>query len=357
MRLIKNDPRAECLRALYRKHNKTSLVINRACNIGWLLGGRSQIGIAGDGGVCTVVVNDESVIVVTNNIEGERLTAEEFGSVPEITVVPWYDGPAYRQAVDTAAGAAPLRDTECESEMLPIRTVLLPQQQEEAREIASLASAAITAAVKRVQPQMTEFQISGILADEAMSRGLIPNVLFTPADRRIKMWRHALSTDNKLEKIVMLSMGSQRNGMYCSITRFVSFGKPDEETLRSQDVACRAAAYLYSATRPGKSYHELYKDLYEAYIRAGAPEQIERHHQGGLGGFQTREVRIDASSTGTVMAGQLYAWNPSAPGFKSEDMLLVGEDKNELLTDTPEFEYKEYVCDGKVWRLPQILVI
>lgn len=357
MKLTAQDARTEKLQALYRARGKTGLILSRAANQSWLLGGRVQIGIAGDGCICTTVVNDRGVVVITNNIEGGRLAAEEFGGVPEIEVARWDDAAAAKKLLAEAAGEDPLLDTACEDALMPLRTVLLPEQQAEAEEVCRRTAAAITRAAFQVRPGMTEFEISGIVSKEAFSEGLIPNVLFTPADGHIARWRHALSTENRLEKLVMLSMGAQRNGMYCSITRFVCFGEPDTQTLEARRIAAVVAAGMYSLTRPGKSFGALFREIEDAYARAGAPEQVRLHHQGGLGGFQTRELRVDAGSRGVVQEGQLFAWNPSATGYKVEDMLLVGKDENRILTYTPEFPYSSFEYDGKTWQVPQILIL
>ena len=356
MKLVKDDVRVKKLRTLYQEHEKTSLILTRAPNLGWLLGGRVQIGIAGESCVCTAVINDEDVIVITNNIEGDRLAAEEFGSIPVIRAAQWDDPETAKSLIAAAAGCNPMRDSDVEALLLPIRTVLLPQQQDEARDLCRKTASAVTRAAFQVRPGMTEFEISGIVAQEVYSAGLIPNVLFTPADKHIQKWRHSLSTDNRLKKIVMLSLGAQRNGMYCSITRFVCFGNPDKLTQQAWMISAKVASEIYSQTVPGTPYDQLFFKIQRAYDHADAGEQIALHHQGGLGGFQTRELRIDAKTHGAVLEGQLYAWNPSAPGYKVEDMLLVGKSDNEILTFTPEFPYSSFEYGGKTWFIPQPLI-
>lgn len=124
-------------------------------------------------------------------------------------------------------------------------------------------------------------------------------------------YRHALSGPYPLKKTMMLSMGAQKNGLYASITRFVSFGRPEEAFLSAQEKTCQVAAMLYSETRPGKQYGTLFAQLKRRYAKVGAGEQIALHHQGGMGGFQTRENRLTPDLPGQVQAHQLYAWNPS----------------------------------------------
>jgi antitoxin VapB len=356
MRLTENDPRISSLRELYQAGGYSSLVITQAPTLSWLLGGRVQIGIAGSTGICKAVVNAQGVVVLTNNIEAERLAREEVGTVPRMVAAPWQDAAAARRAEEAAAGPRPLQETDCAAAVQRLRAVLLPQQENEAREVAALCSRAVTDVIPRIRPGMTEYAISGALSDCAVSLGLIPNVLFTPVDGHIRRYRHALNSTEKLEKIVMLSLGAQYNGLYCSITRFLSFGTPDAQTLAAQEKACAVSAMLYTKTRPGVSYAELYHQLEICYADLGAAAELSLHHQGGMGGYQTRENRLIPTLAGEVHAHQLYAWNPSVTGFKSEDLLLVGDAENTVLTDTPAYPVRAFSCGGQTWRIPQILI-
>lgn len=357
MHLTENDPRVRQLRALYKAGGHSAILLTQPPTLSWLLGGRMQIGIAGSGAVCTAVVNDAEVVLVTTNIEARRLAEEEVGPVPRILACPWADGAAMAGAIAGAAGPNPLRETDCAAAVQALRTCLAPQQEAEAAEVAVLCSRAMEETIPLLRPGMTEFEISGALAGRAIAHGLIPNVLFTPTDGHIARYRHALSGEKKLEKLVMLSMGAQKNGLYASITRFVCFGAPDPATLDAQDKACRLAAALYTLTRPGAVYADLYETLAGQYAALGVPDELALHHQGGLGGFQTRENRLTPDLPGGVRAHELYAWNPSVTGFKSEDMLLVGEEGNRVLTLTPAFPHKTYTWQGQSWDMPQILVL
>lgn len=357
MRLKENDVRVGELRKLYRREGRSALILTRTANLSWLLGGRVQVGVAGDTGICKVIVTDQQVFLLTSNIEGGRLAEEEVGTVPEIVTTPWVDAGAALRAERELAGSSPLLDTQCEEELRTLRSVLLPEQQEEARHTAALCARAMERACGLVRPGLTEFEISGLLAGEAIALGLQPIVLFTAVDERIKRYRHAISGQTRLKKIAMLSMGAHQNGLFCSITRFLSFGQPEEDVLLAQERTNRIAAMLYTRTRPEATYDSLYHMLEQGYGEAGVPQELLLHHQGGLGGFQVRECRVTPGLEGQVLAGQLYAWNPSVTGFKAEDTLLVGAEGNELLTDTPSFPHKAFACGEQVWNVPQILIL
>lgn len=233
------------------------------------------------------------------------------GDVPRILALPWADGEPAVQAQAELAGNAPLLEADCAEELQQLRSCLQGTQEQEAAQVAALCSSAVERAVLLIHPGMTEWEASGVLSGCAVANGLIPNVLFTPADEHIARYRHALSGPYPLKKTMMLSMGAQKNGLYASITRFVSFGRPEEAFLSAQEKTCQVAAMLYSETRPGQAIRHPVCTAETALCQSGGRRADRSHHQGGMGGFQTRENRLTPDLPGQVQAHQLYAWNPS----------------------------------------------
>jgi antitoxin VapB len=68
------------------------------------------------------------------------------------------------------------------------------------------------------------------------------------------------------------------------------------------------------------------------YAETGFANERRLHHQGGLAGYEPREVVATPGLSDVVMLGQAYAWNPSITGTKCEDTILVGAAENEVLT-------------------------
>ena len=52
-------------------------------------------------------------------------------------------------------------------------------------------------------------------------------------------------------------------------------------------------------------------------------------------GYEPREFLATPGSQEIVTEGQAFAWNPSITGAKVEDTILVGAEKNEIITLTP----------------------
>lgn len=58
----------------------------------------------------------------------------------------------------------------------------------------------------------------------------------------------------------------------------------------------------------------------------------KQKRKGVLAGSATREIMATSCSEEVVSTGQIYAWNPSISGTKSEDTILVTEQGYEILT-------------------------
>jgi antitoxin VapB len=63
------------------------------------------------------------------------------------------------------------------------------------------------------------------------------------------------------------------------------------------------------------------------------------------------------SSPEVVTIGQVYAWNPSITGVKSEDTILVGAAGNDVLTEISGWPLLEVTVAGQPFKRPAILEI
>ncbi len=123
------------------------------------------------------------------------------------------------------------------------------------------------------------------------------------------------------------------------------------------EAVARVDATFIAATRPGRSLGQIFRHAMAAYAETGFPDQWHLHHQGGPAGYEPREYVATPSSTDIVSVGQVYAWNPSTTGTKSEDTMLVGEADNEVLTAVEDWPTLSVTVDGQELTRPAILEI
>lgn len=327
--------------ALLQKYDLDSLLLRRVSSFAWATcGADSHINTADRYGVAYLLLTPEARYLITNNIEKPRLEQEEqLGEQGwQFRVTAWHKEDAVAEltrgrrlgADDPYPGAADLS-----AELSRLRATLTPQEGDRFRTLGRLCAEAMEAAAHAVHPGQSEYQIAGLLAQAAENRGVQATVILIATDERIFNFRHPLPTSKKLDRYAMLILCGRRQGLVCSLTRFVHFGPLPQAIRHKAEAVAQVDAAFIAATRPGRSLGQVFGEAAAVYAQTGFPDEWRLHHQGGLAGYEPREIIAAPDSFETVAAGQVYAWNPSITGTKSEDTILVGEPSNEILTAIP----------------------
>ena len=133
----------------------------------------------------------------------------------------------------------------------------------------------------------------------------------------------------------MLVVCGRRHGLIANATRWIEdegIRHPDEERILQVE-----SGYL-AATRPGTRLDEAFTAGTAAYAAAGFDaDEWRRHHQGGPTGYAGRDPRATPETRDLVQENHAFAWNPSAPGVKVEDTVLVSSAGVEVLTHDPRW--------------------
>lgn len=346
------------LAELAADHDLDTLVLRDPAALTWLLEARVHVPQTLDTACLDVCVDAGSgtVTVYTNAIEAPRLADIELAGLPvQWQVNPWW---ADRLAalprgprVGTDRPYADCRDLA--APLVALRRTLTTRQQRLIAEVAQDTAQAATAAAHRLDPAMTETAAAGALAEELLSRGLDPIVLFAAGQEHVDRHRHPLPTPAVLGDRVMLVCCARRHGLVASVTRLISFPQvgPGFDASSYDDLLQVEAAFL-EATQPGARLGDAFAAGIAAYPRHGFDaDEWHRHHQGGLSGFQPREFPATAASDVVLAPGMVVAWNPSGRGVKVEDTALVTDDGLDLLVHDDAWPTR--MIDGR--RRPDVL--
>lgn len=323
------------------RHNLDGVMLWHRANFAWMTGGAdNHINRASAIGAAGLIVTPGKIICITDTIESPRLLAEELVDI-EMIAYPWHDEEKARLTLENTVGSKKIvtdfNPLGLDWPLLPtdfarVRWQLCAEEIERYRIGGKLASQAMESACRKIQPGMTEKQIAGILDAEVHARGGHPLATLIAADDRLVKFRHPIPTMKQFEKSVMLVLCSEFKGLVSNLTRTVHVGRIDEVTQARVRAVADMDAYMNLATRPGKSLGELFDELKRAYQRAGFTDEWKFHHQGGITGYMSREVLAKSNCHEIVQTRQAFAWNPSIPGCKSEDTVLIHGDGIEVLT-------------------------
>ena len=101
----------------------------------------------------------------------------------------------------------------------------------------------------------------------------------------------------------------------------------------------------------------VFQSAKDAYAEVGFSNEWQLHHQGGPAGYDPREFLATDEIDVPIGIGQVYAWNPSITGIKSEDTILVGEQENEIISAISGWPTIPVEIDGQVVERPRVLVV
>lgn len=352
------------IQAFLQERGLDALLLRQASNFAWATCGKSSyVNTASTLGEATLLITAQGLHLFANNIESPRLAEEEGLKEQgwEFHTASWWEENA--ALVQLTAGLKLGADvafpgaSDVSGELVRLRSQLTPAEGERFRNLGRICAEAMDEAVRSIQPGMSEYEIAARLAFETQRRGAQPIVNLIASDERIFHYRHPLPTGKKLQRYAMLVLCGRKQGLVASITRLVYLGTLPTELREKAEAVAAVDATFIAATRPGVSLGSIFAQAQEAYASAGFADEWRLHHQGGPASYDPRDFVVTPSSSEIVVAGQAYAWNPSITGTKSEDTILVGEEKNEILTEIAGWPAISIEINGQVYQRPAILEV
>ena len=352
------------VRSLLCERGLDAVLLQEVSNFSWLTcGASSYVNTATDIGPASLLITPDNLYLITNNIEAPRLRQE--GALEsqgwEFIITPWYmvvdSTTQLTKGLRLGADGHYPGSQDLTTDLIRLRTDLLPEEQARFREVCRDCAQAMEASVACTKPGMKEIEIAAILGEQAQRRDLLPIVNLIATDERIYAYRHPLPTTKRLDRYAMLVLCGRRHGLVASLTRLVHFGTLPAELRRKAQAVAEIDATMISATRPGRTLGEIFRIAQAKYAQLGFPDEWQLHHQGGPAGYLPREIIATPDADLLVKAGQVYAWNPSITGTKSEDSILVGDVSAEILTEIPGWPTLSIEAGGGLIPRPAILEI
>jgi Xaa-Pro aminopeptidase len=298
-----------------------------------------------DTGVAEVLVTSSRASILTDEIEALRLRDEELPAGFELVAVRWTARPSAWDAVarESARGGPIASDRPVSGEvplpaaLVAARATLLPDEIERYRVLGGEAAEAATDVLRSAEPEWTGWQLAGAAAEALWARGIEPALTLAAGERRVAAYRHAAARDERLGGRALLVVCARRNGLFANLSRFVYFRAPTAAELALDSAVAAVEADVLDALRPGLTLGDAYDLLAASYTRHGHPGAERAHHQGGTCGYSSRDALARPGSRIEVQRGGAVAFNPSLPGAKIEDTVLVGDGAVAVLTVDPRW--------------------
>jgi len=346
--------------AYMESHGFDAVVLAQRPNFAWYTaGGLNHVGMADSTGAAALLVTRERAVCITSNIEATRLADEELADLDiEVKAAPWFDEAALRSvwsmemgkrraACDVPLPALPSGVFRLDADFAALRWVMTDGEIQRYRVLAQEVAGCLESVCAQARPGMTEFDLAAGIAQAALAKGIRTPVLLVAADDRVRHYRHPIPTGRILERYGMGVLGGERHGLTVSVTRLFCFGTIDSDLHRRHEAVCQVDAAMMAATGPGRTMGDVLAVAQQVYAQKGFTDEWLLHHQGGLTGYVGREIRVGPGCRTPIEASQVFAWNPSIAGTKSEDTLLVGPHRNEILSLTGAWPTRPFTVHGQ----------
>lgn len=350
--------------AVLEERGADSVVLRSHTALAWYLdGARTHVSFAADPVLALVVGRGGDELRIYAN-EADRLLEEELGGRDDgfgpdlhggaggaagagttLRRVPWHE-PLLPDAVPGR-----LDESEVAAELRAARAELLPAELARYRALCRETAEVLSDAAFTARPDEPERAVAARLAGGLTARGIDPLVVLVAGRSRLAH-RHPLPGGAPLGDRAMLVVCGRRHGLIANATRWVRWG-PDggaepearREARREADAQRRILEVertffdaTHAAALAGQSLGAAFERGISGYADAGFdPAEWRRHHQGGAAGYAGRDPRALPGIADPVRIGQAFAWNPSAPGAKVEDTVLLTAGGIEALTVDPRW--------------------
>jgi Xaa-Pro aminopeptidase len=354
------------IREILRQQESAGFLIRRCDNFAWLtFGARSYITLNSVEGVAGILITEDCVEVHTDNIEMRRI--QEVEIPPELWECfcwkerNWWEGDLWRTFKKN--GAHILSDTEQpeteKSSCLDgLRMKLCDIEMDEYRDLGRICDQTLTDVVRSIHPEWKETEAQGLIAKALIERGLDPILVLVFGEESALRYRHNLPRNSEMGRNFFFSICARKKGLVVSATRSARFGMDDDiKDQHNQNAWIDAVAIAHS--RPGIRLNEVFGRIQKAYEKAGYPGEWNRHHQGGIAGYNAREQIASPSSDGILQSGYAVAWNPTITGTKSEDTVLIRDERNEIVSFPQDSQWPclSFELNGMVVRRPDMMIL
>ncbi|HEX7003145.1 MAG TPA: M24 family metallopeptidase [Trueperaceae bacterium] len=334
------EVKLERVRRLLHQRDADAAFFTTSGNVSWLLCGGDPLVSLTDPPVASILVTRDQERLFMPEFERDRLENEEMPAGLTCAYLPWEEPNALNEAREALADPARTLTDQCAPgtrlhDFWQLRVPLLPEELDRYRSLGADAAQAVGDVMRELEPGPSEHEIAGRVAVALRSRGIQPALLLVGADARLKRYRHPIPSGEAVHERVMVVVCARRHGLYANLSRIAAFTPLGPQEARRYASLLEIEAAALQATRHGRFMRDVLLALQNAYAEHHHPLAWKHHHQGGPTGYFTRDFLATGVEQRVVVDGAAYAWNPSLPGIKVEDTVLLTHQRLELLTYDP----------------------
>jgi Xaa-Pro aminopeptidase len=340
-----------------------ALLLLMPAHVAWFTSGLTARGLIADSERPGVYTNGRQRWLICSNVDTQRLFDEEIDRLGfQLKEWPWAMGRSELlftiTAGRTVAGDRPFPNVPMANDRLrPLLRSLTEYERTRYRTVGAAVAHAVEATARGARAGDTEEEVAGQLGHRLLHHGIEPVDLSVAADGRGAKFRRAGFTAAPAARTCVIQATGQREGLFATAARTVSFGPPPAEFRAAHDLAVKLAAVYRAFTVPGAAVAPAAEAVQS--LLAGTPFEFDgRLSQPGYGSgrFAAEELRR-AGEDEPLAVGQAVVWQPRVGPAACVDTVLVTDTVPEPVTPPTDWPFKRVTVRGTVSDVADILVV
>jgi Xaa-Pro aminopeptidase len=321
-------------------------------HIAWFTAGMHVPGLIPDTERPLIYTNGQQRWVICSNMDTQRLFDEELDGLGfQVKEWHWESGRTelllyhledVKLAADRAFGQVQLVN----EHLRPLLRVLSALEQKQYRELGKFVAHAVEATARHCSQGQTEQEIAGHMTHRLWHHGIEPVSISVAAEGRSERYRRLGCGPTPVTRTAVLQATGQRDGLFATCSRTVSFGAIPEDFAVAHDLAVKQAASFRSWSKPNTTIGDI--GVAGRAILANTP--YEHDHRLSSPGFGTG--RFPAEFLGRpgaeepLAAGVAVVWQPRVGPAAVVDTLLVSDSEPLAITPPEDWPVKRIIVRG-----------
>jgi Xaa-Pro aminopeptidase len=362
------DSKVGRIQGLLEKEGLNALYLTKQPGFSWITAGANGcVTICVEDAIASVLVTREGKrYLLTNIIEHKKMIedelVEELGF--EVLSSEWYEN-RNAEWIESIAGSLAMVGSDIpfggcrviQSDILPMQYSLTDNEIGRYQYLGDRMSEALEAYLATVKPGMSEFEITGGIANALWPHEIGQVLYMVMTDRRAYDRRHGTPTGKKLDKLLMVSCNGRYKGLITTTTRMVHFGEPPKGFIKQYEDTCEVSARMIAVSKPGTDDIIPHREGKKAYEDLGVGEMYFKHAQGGPQGYYNRYYNVSESVHAVIQPNQCYCYQPVIDGTKVEDAFIATAEGPLMVTKPKSFPKVVKTVGDVTVTFPGLLVI
>ena len=341
-----------------------AVILGRADSVAWFTsGGDFTVDLGTEMSTILLFINRISRAVITDNVQSARVFEEELAGLGfQLKERGWHDDPARivdelshnkRVACDLGPRTSPwAREVDG---LRALRHPLTTVERQRLRELGRTLTLAVEATCRNFIQGETEADVAGHLAHRLIREGVIPAELRIAGDDRLERYRQPGFKSSPIRKKATITVSGRRFGLSATVSRTVSFGPLDRQTLDRHSLATMVDATCIYFSRPGETVSEVLRRARRIYAKFNHPDEWMLDYSGFVVGYSPRESLLAPDNPAKLASDMAICWSPSVGSARSSDTIVIDQRGYECVTGARNWPKLDVAVKGFVIPRPGIL--